>query len=142
VFSNLSDEELESRVTWGMVMSPGGFHSFEHRWAVTEAFTMHEEIGKAAVTSRTHSLNRQIKEALAKMPHITMHTPMSEDVSAGMVCFEVDGMSPAEVVARLRERSIVASTTPYAVTYARLSAAIFNTEQDIERSISAVHALG
>jgi isopenicillin-N epimerase len=76
------------------------------------------------------------------MPHITMHTPMSDDVSAGMVCFEVNGLSPAEVVARLRERSIVASTTPYAVTYARLSAAIFNTEQEIERSISAVHALG
>jgi isopenicillin-N epimerase len=142
VFSDMSEAELESRVTWGMQMSPGGFHSFEHRWAVTEAFTMHEEIGKAAVTSRTHALNRQIKESLAKMPHITMHTPMSDEVSAGMVCFEVNGMSPAEVVARLRERSIVASTTPYAVTYARLSAAIFNTEQEIERSISAVHALG
>jgi len=142
VFSNMSQEEWESRVTWGMQMSPGGFHSFEHRWAVTEAFAMHEEIGKAAVTSRTHALNRQIKEALAKMRHITMHTPMSNDVSAGMVCFEVNGMTPAEVVARLRERSIVASTTPYAVTYARLAAAIFNTEQEIERTISAVHALG
>ena len=142
VFSDLSEEELESRVTWGMEMSPGGFHSFEHRWAVTEAFAMHEEIGKAAVTSRTHALNRQIKEALAAMPHITMHTPMSDDASAGMVCFEVNGMTPAEVVARLRERSIVASTTPYAVTYARLAAAIFNTEQEIERTISAVHELG
>jgi len=142
VFSDMSQEEWASRVTWGMQMSPGGFHSFEHRWSVTEAFAMHKEIGKAAVTSRTHALNRQIKEALAEMPHITMHTPMSDDVSAGMVCFEVNGMRPAEVVARLRERSIVASTTPYAVTYARLAAAIFNTEQEIERTISAVHALG
>ena len=142
VFSGMSQEERASRVTWGMQMTPGGFHSFEHRWAVTEAFTMHEEIGKAAVTSRTHALNRQIKEALAAMPHITMHTPMSDDVSAGMVCFEVNGMTPAEVVARLRERSIIASTTPYAVTYARLAAAIFNTEQEIERTISAVHELG
>ena len=142
VFSGMSQEERASRITWGMQMTPGGFHSFEHRWAVTEAFGMHEQIGKAAVTSRTHALNRQIKEALAEMPHITMHTPMSEDVSAGMVCFEVNGMTPAEVVARLRDRSIIASTTPYAVTYARLSAAIFNTEQEIERTISAVHALG
>jgi selenocysteine lyase/cysteine desulfurase len=71
-----------------------------------------------------------------------MHTPMSDDVSAGMVCFEVDGMSPAGVVSRLRERSIVASTTPYAVTYARLSAAIFNTVQKIDQIMSVVHELG
>ncbi len=142
VFSDMSQEEWESRVTWGMQMSPGGFHSFEHRWAVTEAFAMHEEIGKSAVKSRIHMLNRQIKEALAVMPHITMHTPMSDEVSAGIVCFEVNGMSPAEVVARLRQRSIVASTTPYTVTYARLSAAIFNTGQEIERILSAVHELG
>lgn len=142
VFSDLSDEEVEKRMTWGMQMTPGGFHSFEHRWAVTEAFTMHEKLGKAEVSSRIHMLNRQIKEAMVSMPHVTMHTPMSDDVSAGMVCFEVDGMSPAEVVSRLRERSIVASTTPYAVTYARLSAAIFNTEQEIDQIISAVYELG
>ena len=142
VFSDLSDEEVENRMTWGMQMSPGGFHSFEHRWAVTEAFAMHEKLGKSSVTSRIHMLNRQIKEGLSSMPHITMHTPMSDDVSAGMACFEVDGMSPAKVVSRLRERSIVASTTPYAVTYARLSAAIYNTEQEIDQIISAVHELG
>jgi len=142
VFSDLSDEEVENRMTWGMQMSPGGFHSFEHRWAVTEAFAMHEKLGKTEVTSRIHMLNRQIKEGLSSMPHITMHTPMSDDVSAGMVCFEVDGMSPAQAVSRLRERSIVASTTPYAVTYARLSAAIFNTEQEIEQIVSAVNELG
>jgi selenocysteine lyase/cysteine desulfurase len=142
VFSDLSDDEIDNRMTWGMQMSPGGFHSFEHRWAVTEAFDMHEKLGKSAVTSRIHMLNRQIKEAMASMPHITMHTPMSDDVSAGMVCFEVDGMSPSEVVARLREQSIVASTTPYTVTYARLSAAIFNTEKEIEQIVSAVHDLG
>jgi len=142
VFSDLSDEEVENRMTWGMQMSPGGFHSFEHRWAVTEAFAMHEKLGKSAVTSRIHMLNRQIKEGMSSMPHITMHTPMSDDVSAGMACFEVDGMSPAEVVHRLRERSIVASTTPYAVTYARLSAAIYNTEQEIDQIMSAVHELG
>lgn len=142
VFSDLSVEERENHMTWGMQMSPGGFHSFEHRWAVTEAFAMHENLGKSAVTSRIHMLNRQIKEGMSSMPHITMHTPMSDDVSAGMVCFEVDGMTPAEAVARLRERSIVASTTPYTVTYARLSAAIFNTEQEIDQIMLAVHELG
>ena len=38
-------------------MTPGGFHSFEHRWALDEAFRFHEAIGKARVTERIHSLN-------------------------------------------------------------------------------------
>jgi selenocysteine lyase/cysteine desulfurase len=71
-----------------------------------------------------------------------MHTPTSDDVSADMVCFEVERMSSAEVVSRLRKRSIIASTTPYAVTYARLSAAIFNTVQKIDQIMSVVHELG
>jgi isopenicillin-N epimerase len=32
-------------------MTPGGFHSFEHRWALDEAFTFHQAVGKAHVRS-------------------------------------------------------------------------------------------
>ena len=34
--------------TPGGAMTPGGFHSFEHRWALAEAFRFHQRIGKAA----------------------------------------------------------------------------------------------
>jgi isopenicillin-N epimerase len=36
--------------------SPGGFHSYEHRWALAEAFRFHRKIGKARVTARIHEL--------------------------------------------------------------------------------------
>src|SRR5215475_871901 len=75
-------------------MATGGFHSFEHRWALGEAFTFHRAIGKARVTQRIYELNQQMKQGLAKMPHITLHTPMSQDLSAGIVCFEVSGIAP------------------------------------------------
>ncbi|MFZ3013188.1 MAG: aminotransferase class V-fold PLP-dependent enzyme, partial [Nitrospira sp.] len=35
-------------------MSPGGFHSFEHRWALDEAFGFHQAIGKSRVTQRIY----------------------------------------------------------------------------------------
>src|SRR5262249_51520403 len=82
----------------GAMMTPGGFHSFEHRWALGEAFQFHQAIGKARIAARIHALNRQLKEGLAEMDHITLHTPVAENLSAGIVCFEVAGLSPEQVV--------------------------------------------
>jgi selenocysteine lyase/cysteine desulfurase len=51
----------------GMHFTPGGFHSFEHRWALPAAFELHQQLGKANVQSRIHALNTQTKEALAEI---------------------------------------------------------------------------
>src|SRR5262249_32730968 len=85
------------------LMTPGGFHSFDHRWALGEAFRFHQRIGKRRVAERIHSLNRQLKEGLAQMAHVRVHTPLADNLSAGIVCFEVDRMTPEEVVTRLQE---------------------------------------
>src|SRR5918998_994161 len=57
--------------TPGAEMTPGGFHSFEHRWALGEAFRFHQTIGKARIAERIHALNDQCKDGLAKMRHVT-----------------------------------------------------------------------
>lgn len=122
-------------------MTPGGFHSFEHRWALDEAFTLHTAIGKARVTQRIHELNQQLKQGLAPMKHVTLHTPMSQELSAGIVCFEVAGLSSEEVVRRLRQRGIVGSVTPYATRYARLAPSLLNNPREIDKTLSAIHEL-
>jgi selenocysteine lyase/cysteine desulfurase len=128
-------------ITQGSYHTPGGFHSFEHRWALGEAFRFHEEIGKSRIQERVHSLNSLAKQALADMPHVWLHTPMSPELSAGIICFEVDGITPAEVVEGLGEDDIVASTSPYPVSYARLAPSIINDEEEVERAVDAVAAL-
>src|SRR5918995_4878056 len=55
----------------GAEMTPGGFHSFEHRWALAEAFRLHMRFGKARVERRIHALNRRLKAGLASMSHVT-----------------------------------------------------------------------
>jgi selenocysteine lyase/cysteine desulfurase len=123
-------------------MTPGGFHTFEHRWALTEAFRFHMQIGKAKVAARIHELNRQCKEGLAKMPHVKLQTPMSDELSAGMVCFEVDGLTPAHTVERLKVRGIVASTTPpYKYEYARVTPSLWNTPAEVDATLRAIHSL-
>lgn len=129
-------------VTVGDLMTPGGFHSFEHRWALGEAFAFHHAIGKARVQSRIHELNSMAKEAMSKMAHVTVHTPRSPELSAGIICFEVAGRTPPEVVEHFWEAGIVASTSPYRVSYARLAPSLINDEDEIERTMGRLHALG
>lgn len=128
-------------LSWGAATTPGGFHSFEHRWAVAEAIEFHEAIGKSRVAERIHALNRQLKEGMAAMGHLTLHTPMSDDLSAGIVAFEVDGMRPGDVVRHLEEHKIVASTSPYAVSYARLAPSLLNDEAEVETCLKALAEL-
>jgi len=124
-------------------MTPGGFHSFEHRWALPPAFALHQQIGKPRVAARIHELNRRCKEGLAKLPRVRVRTPMADDLSAGIICFEVDGLTPEQVVAKLHDRKIVASVTPpfYTPPYARLAPSLVTLEADVDRAVAAVAEL-
>jgi selenocysteine lyase/cysteine desulfurase len=132
---------VEPPPTTADMMTPGGFHSFEHRWALGEAFEFHRSIGKAKIAARITELNRQCKQGLAEMGHVTLHTPMANDVSAGIVTFEVKGLTPQQVVERLLQKRIVATTTPYATSYARLAPGILNSPGDIDAALREVRAL-
>jgi selenocysteine lyase/cysteine desulfurase len=123
------------------MVSPGGFQAFEHQWAMTAAFAMHAKMGRARVATRIRALNDQLKQGLAAMRQVHVHTPMASDVSAGIVAFEIAGMKPEQVVARLLEKNVVASTSPYRVTYARLAAGLINDEREVDTALHAVRGL-
>jgi len=122
-------------------MSPGGFVAFEHHWALGAAFRFHERIGRARVGERIRQLNDRCKEGLAAIPRVKLHTPRTAALSAGIIAFEVDGLAPADVVARLLERKIVASTSPYKVSYVRLAPSLVNDESEVDAALKAVRAI-
>lgn len=135
-------KELPPReVPRAVAMTPGGFHSFEHRWALDEAFKFHLAIGKDRIAARIHALNRQLKEGLTTMPHVTLHTPMAEDLSAGIVCFEVEGMTPEQAVQALRRKQILASVTPYATKYTRLAPSLLTSPEEVDKTLEEVRRL-
>ena len=119
-------------------MTPGGFVAYEHQWASVAAFKMHQSIGRARIAKRVAELNGRIKDGLAATRGVRLHTPRDPALSAGICCFEVDGRKPEAVVTALLERKIIASTSPYANTYARLSAGIFNTEAEVDQALGAL----
>jgi isopenicillin-N epimerase len=126
----------------GPRVSPGGFHAFEHRWALPEAFRFHKRIGKARVTARIHELAARCKDGLGAIPKVKLRTPRSDALSAGLVCFEVDGLAPKQIVERLLKRKIIASQSPYAASYARFTPGLLNTPEEVDRAIAEIRALG
>jgi selenocysteine lyase/cysteine desulfurase len=127
--------------SFAVMHTPGGFHSFEHRWALPAAFAFQTEIGRAEIEARVHELNTQLKQGLRRMERIRLHTPVDPNLSSGISCFEVRGMSNDAVVKRLLERKIIASESPYAVAYVRLAPGLLNTPQQVDEALAAVAAL-
>jgi selenocysteine lyase/cysteine desulfurase len=125
----------------GPRVTPGGFHPFEHRWALAEAFRFHQKIGKPRVTARIHELATRCKQGLAAIPKVKVKTPMSEALSAGITCFEIEGMEPKAAVERLLEKKIVASNSPYLTSYVRLTPGILNTPEEVDQAVAAVKAI-
>jgi len=122
-------------------MTPGGYKAFEHLWAISDAFEFHQTIGKSRVAERTHELVRHLMDGLNTMKHVTVHTPRSDRLSAGIVSFDIAGLSPGTVVNRLRERYIIGSVAPYAVPHVRLTPSIVNTPEEIETVLREIRAI-
>ncbi len=125
----------------GASMSPGGFKAFEHLWSMPQAFGFHEAIGKARVAARTAELADYLKMGLASQPHVRLATPRSPELSAGIVSFDVNGLSADQAVDRLRQRNVIASAAPYAVRHVRLTPSIMNTPEEVHTALREIHAL-
>jgi selenocysteine lyase/cysteine desulfurase len=136
----MNDSEIKGpmRASW---LGQGGFHAFEYEWALPAAFSFHKQIGRARVAERIHALNDQCKEGLAAMRQVKLHTPQGNKFSAGLVCFEVAGLKPGEVVKKLHDRRTIASTSPYRNSYARLAPSLLNTPEEIDIALRHIRAM-
>ena len=137
----VAGHEPPTNVSAARLGTPGGFHSFDHRYALPAAFTFHTQLGPARIAARLHELASQVKAGLAQMKHVTLHTPAAPELSAGIVCYSVAGLTPDEVVKRLAARKIVSTNSPYPVSYARLTPALWNTPGELDTALAAVRAL-
>jgi selenocysteine lyase/cysteine desulfurase len=127
-----------NRAPW---VSPGGFKAYEHWWAVPAAFEFHARVGRPRIAERIHALNTRCKDGLAAMKHVRLVTPRSSELSAGIICFEVKGMDPEAAVGRLLARRVIASASPYRVSYARLAPSLLNDEGQVDAALAAVGSL-
>ena len=102
---------------------------------------LHELIGKVRIAQRTAELASQLKEGLRRIGKVVLRTPLSPDLSAGVVSFDIDGFRPGRVVRELRSRKTVASVAPYATPHVRLSPSVRNSPEEIEKVLSQLYEL-
>jgi selenocysteine lyase/cysteine desulfurase len=123
------------------LVSPGGFKAYEHQWAMPEAFSFHQSIGRKRIADRTAELSQQCKEGLSQIPGVTLHTPLAPELSAGINCFEIKGMNSTAAVQKLLDQNVIASASPYNVSYVRLAPSLVNDAEQVDSALRAVHKL-
>ena len=115
-------------------MSPGGYHAFEHRWALSEAFKLHLQLGKAEVQARIHALNTYLKQRLQEHPQIELVTPLSPVLSAGFTFFRVKDRDCDKIAAHLMKNRVVVDAVDRDVgPVVRTAPGLLNTEAEIDR---------
>ncbi|MFJ2485581.1 aminotransferase class V-fold PLP-dependent enzyme [Pseudomonas sp. NPDC087639] len=120
-------------------MTPGGYHSFEHRWALDEAFKLHLQLGKAEVEARIHALNSYLKKHLQQRPQIELVTPLSPELSAGFTFFRVKGKDSDKIAAYLMANRVVADAVNRDVgPVIRTAPGLLNDEQQIDRLLAVL----
>ncbi|MHC8372938.1 pyoverdine-tailoring periplasmic protein PvdN [Pseudomonas sp. MDT1-85] len=125
--------------TFSTTMSPGGYHAFEHRWAVDEAFKLHLELGKADVQARIHQLNSYLKQRLLEQPGVELVTPLDPKFSAGFSFFRVKGQDGDAVAAHLMQNRIVSDAVSRDVgPVIRTAPGLLNTEAEVDRFIDVL----
>ena len=124
----------------GARLTPGGFHSFEHRWALAEAFRFHEAIGRTRVRRecvRSRSGSRRLSENRSVRLRTPSPAPCLRGSSASRSPVSIPRSSSsawrraASLRASRRTRSAMCDSGP----------GIVNTPADIDAAVRAIAPL-
>lgn len=106
-----------------------------------EAVRFLNEIGIDQIEARNKMLASLLKSRLADMQGVGVLSRNDDERSSGLVTFVVDGIEPAEVVARLwTEHRILLRDVAYP-SCVRVSLHVFNTEDEVEQLAEAIRGL-
>lgn len=152
------------RVGPGLKHSPGGIHTYEHRWALTEAFRFCQEIGKPEIQKRVAQLAARFQDGLSAMgDRVAIVTPASADFASALISFDLaNQLSTSTIVRELEDAGIFATASPSDVVvdpktgevaldpktreelftnHARVGVAMFTLEAEVDHCLRAIDRL-
>ena len=122
---------------FGLDGTPGGFHSFEHRWALTDAFGFHQT-SASTEWQRGPLSSRPPQGRSCRAAHVGLVTPRDPGLSSGVVCCDVTGRPPARwskgcgPAPDRRERDAVPDP------YVRFGPSIVTSPEQVDSAIQAL----
>ena len=85
-------------------LDPSGQRSDAMLFALDEALNFQNRIGKTRIERRIKALAGRLKQELARIPGVKVHTPADPYLSAGLTAFSMAGVDGERLVDYLRER--------------------------------------
>ena len=107
----------------------------------TEAVRLHQEVGAEAVEQRALALSKHLKETLLEVPGVSVVSPREDSLSCGLTSFQVQGVEPDDVVARLWDDHRIVVRQVRELSCVRASTHLFNTEEEVDKLAAAVKGL-
>lgn len=135
------EDKAEGSIAFNQLCTPGGFHSFEHRWSLHEGFKFQMEIGKEKIEKRTKDFASMVKQGISEMPNVKSTTPMDPYLSSGINGMIVKGMSAEDVVKAFHHKGVIASASPYSDSIPRLTPCVINTEEEVNKALTALREI-
>jgi selenocysteine lyase/cysteine desulfurase len=106
-----------------------------------EAIRFAREVGLAQIEARNLDLAGALKRELQETPGVKVLSPLERRSSSGLVSFAIDGVAPADAVARLWERHRIVVRPVSYPSCVRVSLHYFNTEEEVDQMVGAVGLL-
>lgn len=104
--------------------------------ALPQILAFHQNIGKKNIENRVRQLCTYLKEQIRmQLPDAEFITPLSSELSGGVVIISIPGREPREVFQRLYEEHGIACASTGGI---RFSPHIYNTLQDMDRIVAAL----
>ncbi len=126
-------------------LDPSGQRSDAMLYALDEALNFNNRIGKIRIERRIKVLAARLKQELAKIPGVKVHTPADPYLSAGLNAFSMGGALEAKLVDYLREKyNLVVRTTgnTKAGTFGvRVSTPIYVSTKEVDMVVEGVRTL-
>jgi selenocysteine lyase/cysteine desulfurase len=114
-------------------------------FALGEAVDFQTKVGKERIHRRIHSLATRLKEGLAEIPGVRLHTSMDDYLACGLTAFSGEHIQPEELVNYLRERyNLVIRTIgseERGTRGVRVSTHIFVSGDDVEKVLEGVRVM-
>jgi isopenicillin-N epimerase len=126
-------------------LDPAGQRSDAILFALDAALNFNNRIGRSRIERRIKVLAGRLKQEVAKIPGIKVHTPVDPYLSAGLTAFSLGGDLESKLVDYLREKyNLVIRTagSPEAGTYGvRVSTPIYVSTKEVDMVVEGVRTL-
>ena len=119
--------DRHSQRAWPLVLACGAAVDFQNT------------IGKERIEQRVRMLHARLRDKVAALPRVTIHTSPHPELSCALLAFSIPGIKNQDIVDTLLARhGTYVRTIEYDLNAVRVSTHHYNTEQQVDRLVEGL----